>query len=238
MKKSTLALFVVAQAFVLAVSGPIRADIMVFDDKTDFLDATGAAEVANFDDALGFSLEQRSVNGGTVDVHRMPDTFALGTLQFDTQSGSFWVGNWTDRLAGAELAISNTEDMDVAVIGLGGNVYSLGFEFVEPESDWGRNAPQAPFTDSTFTVSLFAGGSAVNSFMFNAPNDQAAFVGVWATLDQGFDTLLIRETTGGIGNELFGEFYMGTEPVPVPGAVLLGVLGLSAAGVKLRRRSA
>ena len=44
-------------------------------------------------------------------------------------------------------------------------------------------------------------------------------------------------TIGGIDNEFFGEFYVGTEPVPVPGAMLLGVLGLGAAGIRLRRHA-
>jgi len=219
----------------VCAAAPAYADIVVFNNKTTFLNATGATEVANFDNAVYLSLEHRTANGGTVDIYRMPNTFTLGSLEFDTQSGDFWVGNWTDRLSGAELAISDTEDMDVAVVGLGGNVFSLGFDFVEPQTDWGRNAPTVPFVDSTFTVSLLSGGSQVNWFTFNAPNDQAAFVGVWATADQGFDTILIRETTGGIGNELFGEFYMGSEPVPVPAAVLLGMLGLGAAGMRLRR---
>ena len=228
-------LFIAVALLILGLSSFSRGDIFVFDNKTDFLTATSANEVSNFDDAISLSLEQLIINGGTVTIDRMPDTFNLGKLNFDTQSGDFWVGNWTDHLSGSELAISNTEDMDVAVIGLGGNVFSLGFEFVEPETDWGRNAPTITFTDSTFTVSLFSGVSAVDSFTFNAPNDQAAFVGVWSTAAQGFDSIQIRETTGGIGNELFGEFYVGTQPVPVPGAVLLCILGLGAAGIKLRK---
>jgi len=230
MKKMSLILLICA-----SVGAPAQADIVVFGNKTDFLNATGAAEMANFDDApsTGSVVELRVVNGLT--MYRMDDTFSLGNLEFDTQSGDFWVGNWTDRLSGLELAISDTEDMDVAVIGLGGNVFSLGFEFVEPETDWGRNAPTVPFTDSIFTVSLFSGVSAVDSFTFNAPNDQAAFVGVWSTAAQGFDSIQIRETTGGIGNELFGEFYVGGEPVPIPGAVLLGMIGLGVVGIGLRK---
>ncbi len=41
-------------------------------------------------------------------------------------------------------------------------------------------------------------------------------------------------TIGRIDNEFFGEFYVGTEPVPVPGAMLLG---LGAAGIRLRKRA-
>ena len=151
-----------------------------------------------------------------------------------------WVKDLSSHLAGNELAISGMEHLDVD-INLSGEVHSFGFEFVEPHYDpylyslMSNNSTPGYFTDSTFTVTLRSGGMDVDSFTFNAPDDQAAFVGVWSTLAQGFDNVQIRETTGGIYNEFFGEFYVGTQPVPVPGAVLLGILGLSAAGWKLRK---
>ena len=222
--KKLLLIAVALLAF--GVSSLARGDITVFDNRTDFLSATGAIEAADFHDAAPSGPD-------------MGTSFTLGNLTFSSPTGyKLWIRNWSDRLDNEELAISGLEDLDVD-ISLGGEVHSFGFEFVEPENDmnlsgWGKHDPTY-FVDSTFTVSLFSGATPVDSFTYNAPNDQAAFVGVWSTAAQGFDKVEIRETTGGIGNEFFGEFYVGTEPVPVPGAVLLGMIGLGAVGVKLRK---
>ena len=219
--------FIAVALLVLGVSGLARGDIVLFDNEAAFLSATGASEVADFHDAAP------SGPG-------MGTSFTLGNLTFTSPTGfDLWIRDWTTRLDNEELAISGVENLDVG-INLGGEVFSFGYEFVEPKNDpklSGSTAPNNPadFVDSTFTVSLLSGAAPVDSFTYNVPNDQAAFVGVWSTPAQGFDTVKIRETTGGIGNEFFGEFYVGTQPVPVPGAVLLGLLGLSAAGIKLRK---
>jgi hypothetical protein len=140
-------------------------------------------------------------------------------------------GDWYVPLDGFEIAISGSENLDVV---LAGPVYSFGFVFVELNSDmpsWGGTP-----VDSTFTVTLRNGATFADSFTFNAPDDLDSFVGAWS--DTAFDRVEIRETTGGIDDEYFGEFFTGTTPVPVPAAVwllgsaLVGLIGIS------RRRNA
>jgi len=229
-------MFIAVALLVFGLSSLARADITVFDDKPDFLNATGASEVANFD-----NVGPPGTWNATYSAWDMGTNFTLGSLTFSTITGyKMWVKDLTSHLGGNELAISGMEHLNVD-INLGGEVYSFGFEFVEPHYDpylyslTSDSSTPEYFTDSTFTVTLLSGGIDVDSFTFNAPDDQAYFVGVWSTLAQGFDNVQIRETTGGIYNEFFGEFYVGTQPIPLPGAVLLGLLGLTAAGVKLRR---
>ena len=72
------------------------------------------------------------------------------------------------------------------------------------------------------------------SLAFNAPNDTAAFAGVWS--DAAFDRVEIRETTGAIENEFFGQFYTGTTPIPEPATLTLFGTGLALIGLALRRR--
>ena len=219
-----------AIGLILAVTR-VQGSIVTFDDKAGFLTPTGAAKSADFD-GIGTG------NKGT--------SFSVGSLTFSSLNGySLWVRDWTDRLDDessdeAELAISGVENLDVN-INLGGEVFSFGFEFVEPEDDpnlsgWDKHDPD-DFVDSTFTVTLRSGNTPVDSFIFNAPNDQAAFVGVWSTSDQGFDNVQIRETDGGIGNEFFGEFYVGNQPIPEPASLAVwSLLGMGWAGACVWRR--
>jgi len=210
----TLAL--AAISLVLAASFPARGDLIVFNDKAGFLSATGAAEVADFGDTA------TGIRGLLLNV---------GNLKFTSASGNFEVKNWTGRLDRKELGVWSKEEFD-ADVSLG-EVHSFGFELVEPQFD---PYVASTFVDSTFEVSLWSGGTLVASTTFSPPNDQAAFLGLWTSAAEGFNKVKIRETTGGKENEFFGDFYAGTAAhAPLPGAVLLGVLGLGAARMKLRR---
>lgn len=222
---------------VLAV-GSTTADaaFVTFSNRVAFIAATGATDASGPLPNLGLvpGGAGASQTVGTV-------TFTLGPAATELYIGTAGVGgvasnDWTLRLSGPDIAISGPENLNAA---LAAPVFSLGFDFAEPENDPNLGAP---FVDSTFTVTLFNGSVAVGSFAYNAPNDVAAFVGVWS--DAAFTRIEIRETGGGIDDEFFGPFYTGATPfVPaaVPEPASVGLLTAGAAGLlgyARRRRAA
>jgi hypothetical protein len=97
--------------------------------------------------------------------------------------------DWTQLLTGNDIAISGLEHLDVD---LSIPTYSFGFDFVEPEPIPGDNLNiNGPFVDSTFEVRLLSGVAIVDRFTFDAPDNVAAFVGVWGST--AFDHVEIRE---------------------------------------------
>ena len=191
MKKMILTLLMI-----LGLNMSAHAAIVTFDDKLVFLTATGATT------ATGALPDSGLIPGGAGASETVGDV----TFSIAAPSSALYIGtagqvgivnnDWTTRLPGSDIAISGVENLnaDLAI-----SVFSLGFDFVESEDDPNVNAP---FIDSIFGVSLFEGGSLVDSFTFNAPNDIAAFVGVWG--DTPFNRVEIREIVGGIDDEFFG----------------------------------
>jgi len=206
--------------FIFGLSFSVNASIVTFDDKSTFLSntlATAAAPLPNIGLLPGSASNSLTVGDLTYSI-----TAPSFGLFFGTAGSSVGPGPWTTRLAGNQIGISNSENLNVDMIN---HVSSFGFEFVEPENDPNMNGT---FIDSIFEVTLLGNGSFIESFTFNANNDVAAFIGV--SSDVAFNRVEIREMTGGPENEFFGQFY--TSPVPVPAAVwlfgtgLVGLLGI------------
>jgi len=209
---------VLAIALVLAFSVSANALIITYDNKTDFLADTAAKPTLPFPDRDEWYSGGPALNLGEL-------TFSAGSLLFFTE--------WTPLIDGYELAINGVEDLDIDAAS---PIYSLGFDFVERIKHNPYNLPIDEDDDSVFEVTLYSGGTLVDSFSYNAPNDVLAFVGVWS--DSAFDGVEIRETFGGIGDEYFGQFYTGTNPVPEPATILLigtGLVGLVGFRKKLRK---
>lgn len=137
------------------------------------------------------------------------------TVTAPLATGAFYVGakevpvvapDWYPGTPGNDMAFG-FEDFEVQSAA---QIHALGFELVEPNATmppWGAT-PVA----SAYKVTLYDDDIPVGDFVFNAPDDELAFVGVWS--DQAFTRANITDTTGDHDDEYFGEFWSGTTPAP------------------------
>ena len=104
----------------------------------------------------------------------------------------------------------------------GSSIYAYGLGITStPHSNWDTLSFSGTFTESSFSLWSGSGpatpdfgGGTTTLFGFAAGNSNSG------TLTQYYD-----------------NFSLEINPVPVPGAVLLGILGLSVVGVKLRKHA-
>jgi hypothetical protein len=226
----------------LGLPGISSASAITIFDKTTFLNATGAVSNGAIpDDGLVLSgAGSVTLNNLVFSISGNPTSqiyFGTGGATYTSVNDGSSFSDWTTLLDGADIALSGPENIDVTVINLLTPVYSLGFEFVEPTTG-SVNVVPGDVIDSTFNVKLIDSGSAteISSFDFNAIDDTAYFVGAWT--DTMFDTVEITEIVGSHDNEFFGEFYLGSTPVPEPATMLLlgsGLIGLVGFRRKFRK---
>jgi hypothetical protein len=211
-------------ALVLMVGSSSEATLTLYFDYTDFVNATGAT----------------SATGPLPNLGGVGATQTVGTVDFTSLSGGLHFGagadDWTTIIPGNDFAISGVESFEAELTA--GPAFSLGFYFHEPTDPGGFpvNGCHAPCFDSTFEVTLLLGGVDIpgSTFLYNAPDDVLAFVGVWT--DFAFDGFRIIDDTNTIDDEFWGEFYTGDTPnVAEPGSLLLLAAGVWAATVGRRR---
>ncbi|MBN8644881.1 MAG: hypothetical protein J0L61_06510 [Planctomycetes bacterium] len=178
--------------------------------------STASAAFVEYSDLASFIADTSatSASGSLALPHSAPD-FTWGSVRVTIPSGSTMaLGEWTSRLD-AEFAISGSENVNYD---FAAPVFAAGFRFVEPQFDPNVNAP---FSESTFRVTLLNAGSAVHTFDVTRPNDVATFIGIAG--DAAFDRMEVREIAGGVENEFFGEVFTA---IPAPGAASLALTGV------------
>ena len=177
-------------------------------DNQDVFLATTGATAATGTDANGDPLPlpnlgdvQGAVTIGDVTL-RSPQMF-VGT----GNDPRIVNGDWSTLLPGPDIALVGPGLVKGLNIRFAQPVYAAGFDYVEPQT--GPNVGRR-FSDATFTVTLRRGREVIAETSFNAPNDVAAFVGLWA--DVAFDRLELR-TLNGAGTKVLGKIYAGFIPV-------------------------
>lgn len=180
-------------------AGPARASetvVLVYDFLPEFIEKTGAL-----------------AQGEDPPVGVTTDTIAVGELALSHAAPSIdlIVNEWTFDLEGDDLAVSGEENLDFSVVD---PVTEFGFEIYEPSV--AGPPPGCNFSsclDSTFELTLYLAGNPLESILINAPDDEAAFVGVHS--NRLFDRIELRELTPDTGNEYFGELFLGRHPASV-----------------------
>jgi len=217
-----IAFVLIAVAIIPFIQQTDASTIIQFNDQATFLAATGATCATCPMPNLGLV----GLAGTPVVVNTVTITSVAPSIDLFIGASGTGVpnGDWTSIIPGNDIAISGTENLDIA---FAAPVFSMGFQFYEPtcnnkndgnncglgalgQVEIGTDVPNGAEIDSTFTVTLKNGVNTVASFQFNAPDDVFAFVGVHS--DMAFDKVEIRETVGVNDDEHFGEFFTGTIP--------------------------
>ena len=183
----------------LVANGGVASTPELFYNQYDFLSATGATNATGPLPYLG----------------QVGSFAAVGTVTFSVAFGgnTLYVGvqgagepDWYPALPGNDIGLGY-ENLQVQTAT---PVYSLGFEFVEPNVTMPFDGGNP--VNSTFEIVLYSGSAEVGRVSFNAQDDVVGFVGIWS--QRAFDRVTIVDKTGEPDNELFGQFFTGVVKRP------------------------
>jgi hypothetical protein len=226
---------------------PLEASTLTFDNALGFFSAVGsttAYRVSSLPSNAGFAaVPFRFVDGA------YPFMGGDSAFEIDESPSAFnalSLGDFSPRYPGNELAVAGVEDILALSQGVcvGATCtpapvfFSIGFNIVEPRVDGGSAAGPdggSPFVDSLFLVTLIGpSNNVITSFTFNPPDDTAAFIGAWSS--EPIRQVRIRELTDDPGDEFFGDFAIGTQPLAVPEPSAIALLAAGIFGLLRRHR--
>ena len=173
-------------------------------------------------------------------------------ITFSFDDGSLWdgatdtpVGNYMTSKFGGTVIVDDTEaDNDrwngnstLALMTDNGSAMDIWFDSVITGMDFDGFVDDAGF-GSDFKARWYIGNSYVDQRVWNTGNNTPVNT---AWIDFGTDVDHLYFSNNGSHDVLIDNLvvdkYVEAAPIPVPGAVLLGMLGLSAAGIKLRKHA-
>ena len=193
----------------------------------------GIVSVGTYANDAAFSAATGAVSltGPLPDIGNQGTSVTLGDATLSAANSIFVGTGWSTLLPNARaIAISGPENLLVSLDT--GAATAFGFYFHEPTGTAQLDGCNTTCVDSTFQVEFLLGASVVDSFLFNAGDNQSIFLG--AILDEAFDAVRFTETVGGADNEFYGEMFVAR--VPEPG--MLGLLGAGLIGLGAMRRKA
>jgi hypothetical protein len=168
----------------------------------------------------------------------------LGGLGGSASTAEIFAGSWGGWTQGS--VYGTVYRMGLLNRDSSGNTHSeIVFDFSTPAAGFGAwifdNSSGSP-ESFEMTVTEVGGATFTSSPALESGNGNRHFVEGWlgATSTVGITSIsygVVNTTTGDPIIRSFEMDHLQYSPVPVPGAVLLGMLGLSVAGMKLRKRA-